>query len=69
MREDANKLPITSSSRSTNGALQLQGQYLWDREGRRFLDTRNNVGHVGWQHAGVVSAVQRQTALTNANSR
>jgi 4-aminobutyrate aminotransferase-like enzyme len=44
-------------------------QYIVDDEGRRFLDTRNNVGHVGWQHPDVVGAVQRQAAMLNCNQR
>mmetsp|Transcript_43470 Transcript_43470/g.136313 ORF Transcript_43470/g.136313 Transcript_43470/m.136313 type:complete len:303 (+) Transcript_43470:138-1046(+) len=45
------------------------GCYLEDEQGRRFLDTRNNVGHVGWQHQKVVAAVARQNALLNTNTR
>ena len=44
-------------------------QYLYDQEGRRYLDTCNNVPHVGHQHPRVVSAAQRQTALLNTNTR
>ena len=46
-----------------------RGQYLYDEHGTRYLDTRNNVGHVGWQHPAVVAAVARQLALTNSNAR
>ncbi len=49
--------------------LQARGQHVYDDRGVRYLDSRNNVGHVGWQHPRVVRAVQRQTALCNANSR
>lgn len=44
-------------------------QYLWDEKGRRYLDTRNNVGHVGWQHPAVHAAVSQQLSLTNSNTR
>ena len=50
-------------------ALSMQMQYIIDDQGNQYLDTRNNVGHVGWQHPFVVKAVQDQTALCNANSR
>lgn len=45
------------------------GQFLEDDAGRRFLDSRNNPGCVGWQHPDVVGAVSRQLALTNTNTR
>ena len=50
-------------------ALQTSMQYVIDDQGTKFLDSRNNVGHVGWQHPQVVRAIQEQTALCNANSR
>ncbi|MFK7932931.1 MAG: aminotransferase class III-fold pyridoxal phosphate-dependent enzyme, partial [Saprospiraceae bacterium] len=45
------------------------GQYLYDHEGRRYLDTCNNVPHVGHQHPRVVRAAQRQTGVLNTNTR
>ena len=45
------------------------GQYLYDTTGRRYLDTVNNVAHVGHEHPAVVEAVQRQAAVLNTNSR
>jgi ethanolamine-phosphate phospho-lyase len=50
-------------------ALKASMQYIFDERGNRFLDTRNNVGHVGWQHPHVVSAIQEQVSLCNANTR
>ena len=44
-------------------------QHLYDQSGRRYLDTCNNVPHVGHQHPRVVRAAQRQTALLNTNTR
>jgi len=44
-------------------------QHVVDDQGTQFLDTRNNVGHVGWQHPHVVRAIQKQASLCNANSR
>jgi 4-aminobutyrate aminotransferase-like enzyme/Ser/Thr protein kinase RdoA (MazF antagonist) len=46
-----------------------EGQYLFDEEGRRYLDLVNNVCHVGHCHPHVVAAVQRQAAVLNTNSR
>lgn len=37
-----------------------QGVYLYDEEGTKYLDTRNNVGHLGHSHPAVVQAVQDQ---------
>ncbi|MBC6994709.1 aminotransferase class III-fold pyridoxal phosphate-dependent enzyme [Neolewinella lacunae] len=45
------------------------GQYLYDVSGRRYLDTVNNVAHVGHQHPRVVEAVARQAAVLNTNTR
>lgn len=44
-------------------------QYLYDSTGRRYLDTVNNVAHVGHEHPAVVEAAQRQMAVLNTNSR
>ena len=44
-------------------------QYLWDADGRRYLDAYNNVPHVGHCHPRVVAAGQAQMALLNTNTR
>ncbi len=44
-------------------------QYLFDNEGKEFLDTVNNVCHVGHCHPRVVEAAQRQFSLLNTNTR
>ena len=44
-------------------------QYLFDEEGRRYLDGYNNVAHVGHCHPKVVAAGQRQMELLNTNTR
>lgn len=46
-----------------------EGVYLIDVEGRKYLDTVNNVNHVGHQHPKVVSAGQKQMAVLNTNTR
>ena len=46
-----------------------EGVYLIDIEGRKYLDTVNNVNHVGHQHPKVVEAGQRQMAVLNTNTR
>ncbi|MBL4905359.1 MAG: aminotransferase class III-fold pyridoxal phosphate-dependent enzyme [Flavobacteriaceae bacterium] len=45
------------------------GQYLLDQFGRKYLDTVNNVAHVGHENYQVVKAGQDQMALINTNSR
>jgi len=45
------------------------GVYLMDQNGRKYLDTVNNVAHVGHEHFSVVKAGQEQMALLNTNSR
>jgi 4-aminobutyrate aminotransferase-like enzyme/Ser/Thr protein kinase RdoA (MazF antagonist) len=44
-------------------------QYLFDEDGRRYLDAYNNVPHVGHCHPRVVEAARRQMAMLNANTR
>src|SRR5262249_45281098 len=45
------------------------GAYLYDAEGRAYLDCVNNVCHVGHCHPRVVAAGQRQMGLLNTNTR
>lgn len=45
------------------------GQYLMDQYGKKYLDTVNNVAHVGHEKYEVVKAGQEQMALINTNSR
>lgn len=44
-------------------------QYLYDDEGRRYLDAYNNVPHVGHCHPAVVQAAARQMTVLNTNTR
>ena len=45
------------------------GVYLMDHQGRLYLDTVNNVAHVGHEHPRIVRAGQRQIAVLNTNTR
>jgi 4-aminobutyrate aminotransferase-like enzyme len=45
------------------------GQYLYDEQGRAYLDMVNNVCHVGHCHPRVVRAGQEQMARLNTNTR
>jgi len=45
------------------------GQYLYDETGRRYLDTVNNVAHVGHEHPRVVKVASRQISVLNTNTR
>ncbi len=44
-------------------------QYLYDDEGRQYLDAYNNVAHVGHCHPRVVEAGVRQMQTLNTNTR
>jgi 4-aminobutyrate aminotransferase-like enzyme len=44
-------------------------QYLYDDEGRQYLDAYNNVAHVGHCHPKVVEAGVQQMRLLNTNTR
>ncbi|MDC7997289.1 aminotransferase class III-fold pyridoxal phosphate-dependent enzyme [Gilvibacter sediminis] len=46
-----------------------QGIYLVDSWGRKYIDTVNNVAHVGHEHPHVVKAAQQQIAALNTNTR
>lgn len=45
------------------------GVWLIDHLGKKYLDTVNNVAHVGHEHPNVVKAGQQQMAVLNTNSR
>jgi 4-aminobutyrate aminotransferase-like enzyme len=44
-------------------------QYLFDADGRRYIDGYNNVPHVGHCHPRVVDAAERQMRMLNTNTR
>jgi len=44
-------------------------QYLFDNEGRKYLDAYNNVAHVGHSHPRVVAAARQQIGILNTNTR
>ncbi|MEX2495141.1 MAG: aminotransferase class III-fold pyridoxal phosphate-dependent enzyme [Woeseia sp.] len=46
-----------------------EGVWLYDAEGRRFLDAYNNVPHVGHCHPRVVGAISRQAETLNIHTR
>jgi ethanolamine-phosphate phospho-lyase len=50
-------------------SVQGQGSRLIDEAGKSYLDTRNNVAHVGHGNPHVVKAVQEQVAILNTNTR
>ncbi|MEZ4273092.1 MAG: aminotransferase class III-fold pyridoxal phosphate-dependent enzyme [Myxococcota bacterium] len=45
------------------------GAYLYDAQGREYLDCVNNVAHVGHCQAQVVEAMRRQVGQINTNTR
>jgi 4-aminobutyrate aminotransferase-like enzyme/Ser/Thr protein kinase RdoA (MazF antagonist) len=45
------------------------GVWLYDPQGRPYLDVYNNVPHVGHAHPRVVEAIQRQTAVLATHTR
>lgn len=46
-----------------------EGVWLWDADGKRYLDAYNNVPHVGHCHPHVVEAIARQAAKLNTHTR
>lgn len=46
-----------------------EGVWLWDADGKRYLDCYNNVAHVGHCHPRVVAAIAAQAAILNTHTR
>ncbi|GGB84458.1 aspartate aminotransferase family protein [Marinobacterium zhoushanense] len=46
-----------------------EGVWLWDSEGKRYLDVYNNVPHVGHCNPRVVEALSRQASTLNIHTR
>lgn len=46
-----------------------EGVWLYDAEGRKYLDAYNNVAHVGHCHPRVVDAICRQAGTLNTSTR
>ncbi|MEM7439651.1 MAG: aminotransferase class III-fold pyridoxal phosphate-dependent enzyme [Pseudomonadota bacterium] len=46
-----------------------EGVWVWDADGRKYLDCYNNVPHVGHCHPKVVEAIATQAATLNTHSR
>jgi 4-aminobutyrate aminotransferase-like enzyme/Ser/Thr protein kinase RdoA (MazF antagonist) len=44
-------------------------QYLFDEMGNKYIDSYNNVAHVGHCHPHVVNAIQNQITVLNTNTR
>lgn len=49
--------------------VRAEGVWMWDAEGRRYLDCYNNVPHVGHCHPRVVQAICEQSAVLNTHTR
>ena len=46
-----------------------EGVWMWDANGRKYLDCYNNVPHVGHCNPRVVEAIRRQAATLNTHTR
>lgn len=46
-----------------------EGVWMWDADGRKYLDCYNNVPHVGHCNPRVVGAISRQAATLNTHTR
>jgi 4-aminobutyrate aminotransferase-like enzyme len=46
-----------------------EGVWVFDADGRRYLDAYNNVPHVGHAHPHVAAALARQAGIINTNTR
>jgi 4-aminobutyrate aminotransferase-like enzyme len=48
---------------------RAEGVWMFDAEGRRYLDLYNNVPSVGHSHPRIVEAIRRQVGLLNTHTR
>jgi 4-aminobutyrate aminotransferase-like enzyme len=46
-----------------------EGSYVWDANGRKYLDCYNNVPHVGHCHPAVIEAITKQAKQLNTHTR
>ncbi len=60
---------LSLSYRSPLTIVRGEGAYLYDADGRAYLDLVNNVAHVGHAHPRVVEAAARQKAVLETNTR
>lgn len=60
---------LSTSYREKLKIVRGRGPWLIDHSGRRYLDTVNNITHVGHCHPHVVEALARQAAELNTNTR
>jgi len=60
---------LSISYRDHLSIVRGDGVWLFDHEGRGYLDCVNNVAHVGHAHPHVVAAIARQAAILNTNTR
>jgi len=60
---------LSLSYREPLHVVRGSGAYLYDAEGRGWLDLVNNVAHVGHCHPRVVAAAAEQSQLLNTNTR
>jgi 4-aminobutyrate aminotransferase-like enzyme len=78
--EDSNELLIKMREKYLGKNLSLsynkpikivrgKGQYLINDHGRKYLDTVNNIAHVGHENENVVKAGQKQMSILNTNTR
>ena len=60
---------LSLSYRDPIHMVRADRQYMYDYTGRRFLDSVNNVPHVGHCHPRVARAAAKQTCVLNTNTR
>eukprot|EP01084_Bolivina_argentea_P215751 366372_1 len=64
-------LSLSYSSTIKNGLHIIRGkdQYLFDSDGNKYLDCRNNVQHIGHSNDIITECVTKQISLLNTNTR
>jgi 4-aminobutyrate aminotransferase-like enzyme len=62
-------LSVSYANRTPLMLVRGRGSKLYDEQDVEYLDTRNNVAHVGHSHPKVVAAMAIQAAQINTNTR
>ena len=60
---------MTTFYREPVHVVRGEGTWLWDADGKRYLDCYNNVPHVGHAHPKVVEAITKQASTLNTHTR
>ena len=65
----SNNVSVSYSNKGPLMIVKGKGNRLYDETGTAYLDTRNNVAHVGHSNLHVINAITKQVQSINTNTR